>query len=162
MTGNKHMMVAMIVAPILAIISYFATDYIVSDEPVVAADGQSYALLPRSNCRYQSGQCTLRNGDLEIMLRLTKDPQGRHALEAKSTHELEGLKVAISKANQGAAPTGLQRLDKDGLHWALALPAKPEADTELRLATLVDGTTFYASTETTFFEYDTVFPRTDW
>lgn len=159
---NKHVTVAMIVAPLLAVISYFATDYIVSDEPIVAVEGSSYALLPRSNCRYQSGQCTLRNGDIEINLRMTSDPQGRYALEAKSSQPLEGLKLALTPEGSADQPVGLSPVDEQRQHWSMALHQVPANDVELRLATRVDGTHFYASTETTFFEYDTVFPRSDW
>lgn len=163
MSSNKHITVAMIVAPILAIISYFATDYIVSEDPVVAAKGDTYALLPRSNCRYQSGECAMRNGDIEIVFRLTT-VNDDYVLEAQSNRPLKGVKAALTNPNQpsDAAPSDLRAIDDSGQHWAWALPAKPSPQSELRIAALADGIKFYASTQTTFFDSDSTELRTEW
>lgn len=52
---NKHVVIAMLVAPVLAVIAYFAVDASVSEPPKAAQPGQSYPLAVRSNCRYTSG-----------------------------------------------------------------------------------------------------------
>ena len=65
---NKHTVMAMIITPMLAVIAYFATDHLVSEPPQEARPGQSYKLAAKSNCRYQSGICTLKNGDVEVRL----------------------------------------------------------------------------------------------
>lgn len=163
MSSNKHMTVAMIVAPILAIISYFATDYIVSEDPVVAAKGDTYALLPRSNCRYQSGECAMRNGDVEIVFRLSM-VNDTYVLEAQANRPLTGVKAALTSQGQSsdAMPSDLRALDDSGQHWAWTLPAKPSPQSELRVAALADGIQFYASTQTTFFEDDSTELRTQW
>jgi hypothetical protein len=44
----------MIVAPILAIISYFTVDYYVAEVPHKAKQGQSYKMLVKPNCRWAS------------------------------------------------------------------------------------------------------------
>ena len=66
---NKHLILAMFVAPVLAIIAYFSVDSIVSEKPQAALQGSSYKLAAKSNCRYQSGNCTLKNGDIEVQIR---------------------------------------------------------------------------------------------
>ena len=43
MLTNKHVVIALIVAPILAVIAYFATDAAVGEKPHKAQAGKSYA-----------------------------------------------------------------------------------------------------------------------
>jgi len=62
---NKHVITAMIVAPILAIVSYYAVDLMVKEQPKAAVEGQAYKLIAKSNCRYSSGACDLVNGDFK-------------------------------------------------------------------------------------------------
>ncbi|NOQ87942.1 MAG: hypothetical protein GQ550_03380, partial [Gammaproteobacteria bacterium] len=50
---NKHLILAMFVAPVLAIIAYSSVDTIVSEQPQAAMQGSSYKLAAKSNCRYQ-------------------------------------------------------------------------------------------------------------
>jgi len=65
---NKHLIIAMIVAPILAVIAYYGVDRVVSETPHKAVKGQSYPLAAKSNCRYKSGECTLKNGDISLTI----------------------------------------------------------------------------------------------
>lgn len=163
MFKNKHMTTAMVVAPLLAIVSYFATDYIVSDLPVNAAQGESYALVARSNCRYQSGQCTFRNGELEVEFQLVQSGDGQSVLKARSSHPLQGAQVAlVGQENSNVQPVMLEKSDDSGERWAVPINGSVEGKNELRVAMLANSTTFYGSTETTFFQYDTIFPRDDW
>ena len=162
MFKNKHILTAMIVAPLLAIFSYFATDYIVGDLPELAEEGSIYSLIARSNCRYQSGQCTLENGDIEVDLRLTSNEAGQTLLLARSSHPLKGAQAALVNQNQDQAPQTLVQTDKDGEYWQLVLNHDDIQAKELRIAMQSNNTMFYASTDTTFFDYDTIFPRDQW
>ena len=60
---NKHVITAFIVAPILAVLSYYAVDLLLKEQPHVAVAGSSYPLVAQSNCRYTSGRCDLKNAD---------------------------------------------------------------------------------------------------
>jgi len=163
MFKNKHITIAMVVAPLLAIASYFATDYIVSDLPVSATQGESYALVARSNCRYQSGQCTFRNGDLEVKLQLAENKQGQRVLRVQSSHPLTGAQVALVNAkDQDSNPTSLTMDDKKGKNWTAPIQGSLEDKAELRIAMLSDNTTFYGSTGTTFFKHDAIYPNVHW
>ena len=42
---NKHMVIAMLMAPVLALISYYAVNALVSETPHAAEAGQSYLLV---------------------------------------------------------------------------------------------------------------------
>ena len=69
MFTNKHVVVAMLVAPILAILAWFAVDALVSERPHVAHEGGAYRLAAKPSCRYASGMCELENADLKISIR---------------------------------------------------------------------------------------------
>ena len=51
MWKNKHVVVAMLVAPILAILAWFAVDSMVAERAHSAKPGASYKLVAKSNCR---------------------------------------------------------------------------------------------------------------
>lgn len=164
MFKNKHITTAMIVAPLLAVISYFATDYIVSDIPQAVSEGDTYALVARSNCRYASGVCTLRNGDVEVKLKLDQDGAGNTVLRAHSNLPLLGAQVALVNNKDTGLPTSLTKTgDRE---WQLDMKSSHDdtlmAISEIRIAMVSEENTFYGSTSTEFFRYDTVFPRQDW
>ena len=65
---NRHVLVASLVAPLLALLAWFAIDFFTSETPHAAVEGQSYALVEKPNCRYDSGLCGLKNNDFELEL----------------------------------------------------------------------------------------------
>ena len=73
----------MIVAPLLAVIAWFAVDRPVAERPHVAREGHAYPLMARSDCRYTSGQCSLENASFKSTLRYDKA-----FLEKKSLYSL--------------------------------------------------------------------------
>ena len=173
MFKNKHMTIAMIVAPLLAVISYFATDLIVSDLPNTAQAGQAYPMVAKPNCRYQSGHCVLKNGDIEIELRLAAadthanvNAGNSHVLLARSNVPLKGVKVELvgpDARNEAPKVYDLQAVDGSQQRWHTQLSIDPFAISELRIAMLAHSdATFYASTGTTFFKHDTAFPLAEW
>ena len=69
MWTNKHVIVSLLVAPILAILAWFGVDYLVAEQAQPAEQGTMYPLVARSNCRYDSGQCDLANNDVKMSIR---------------------------------------------------------------------------------------------
>ena len=63
---NKHVIVAMVVAPILAVFAWFATGMLVDEQGHTMKDGSLYTLNVKSNCRWESGKCSLKNEDIQI------------------------------------------------------------------------------------------------
>lgn len=163
---NKHVILAMFVAPVLAIMAYFATDSIVSEKPHKAETGEQYKLAARSNCRYQSGLCTLHNGDVEIDVRINRlsAASGEAFVELllQSNTPLQQALVSFGSNDAGAShdtrPVALAG-SADMLGWRTELEAALSAQTELRLAVMISGTAFYASVPTVFADYDTSFSR---
>ena len=150
MWKNKHVIVAMLVAPVLAIMGWFAVDYFVAERPHAAVPGTAYPLVARPNCRYGSGRCELVNNDFVVSLTLTTDT-GLPVLRLSASHPLSEAHGAV-----GAAPAGLDEPrafaanGADGTDWSLALDSEPAAGDTLRVAVKAQQSTYYAEIGTAF------------
>jgi hypothetical protein len=159
MFKNKHVIVAMIVAPILALISYFATDFIVGEDPSVAEAGKSYPLVARSNCRYASGVCTLVNGDFEVKISLASAADGLPVLNMYANQALDGVRLAMIQDNKEYPQLGMTQSSSDMTSWHTDLTQMPQNVDELRIAMQSSGAVFFASVGTDFFQHDARFPE---
>lgn len=145
MFKNKHMVVAMVVAPILAIISYFATDYIVSEKPQKTLSGQTYKMRVKSNCRWESGKCTIDNGDVSI------DITGKYLnsrnldLNLTSNVELNGIKIAFDKKD--LPPQSMKQINP--MSWSVLLDTSTYAQ-KINLAISIKESIFFAQIPTIF------------
>ena len=148
MFTNKHVIIAMIVAPILA---WFAVGEFTGEQPKLAQPGQSYPLVEKSNCRYQSGACDLENGDFKLRLILQEDPTGPEFLLTAS-HPLEGVVLAVDATDAQPQPSPMRASDGTGLEWRIALGEKPAADERVRLVAKAAGSSYFADAATTFLQ----------
>ena len=144
MFKNKHIIVALIVAPILAIMSWFATGYFVDERPHVMKEGGLYTMNVRSNCRWASGQCTLLNNDLRI------DITGKYTSETleltlESTLPIQEVKAAYDKHD---VPYTLV-FDTTTSKWKGILDLRHKTQF-INFVFSVNGTAFYAQVPTTF------------
>jgi hypothetical protein len=148
---NRHMVVATLMAPVLALISYFAVDAMFSEDPQPAEQGQSYPLVEKPGCRYGSGQCALENGEFKLELRIEPLGGDRRLLRVSSAFPLEGVMVAVVAGElEKSAPRAMDPDDGDGLAWSLELPATdPELD-RLRLVASADGSLYFGDAATRF------------
>lgn len=152
------MILAMFVAPVLALIAYFATDHVVSEKPQAAQQGNSYKLAARSNCRYQSGRCTLHNGDVEVNVWVER-VGSLIELVLQSNMPLQKALVSFVVGEDETAPAMMQPAGSEDNTWRARFElAEPEKST-LRLALDMSGTVFFAETPTVFIDYDTTYSR---
>ncbi len=151
MFTNKHVIIAMIVAPILAVLAWFAVGEFTGEQPKLAQPGQSYPLVEKSNCRYQSGACDLENGDFRLRLILQEDPTGPEFLLTAS-HPLEGVVLAVDATDAQPQPSPMRASDGTGLEWRIALGEKPAADERVRLVAKAAGSSYFADAATTFLQ----------
>jgi hypothetical protein len=141
---NKHLLTASLMAPILALMSYFAIDALVGESPHAAEEGQSYQLVEKPNCRYDSGSCGLKNGDFELKLHTEELENDRLLLVLESVFPLEGVLVGLleSEADE-AQPVDMRPVGDDGLTWSLDLVRpNPEAG-RLQLVAAAKGSLYY-------------------
>ena len=156
---NKHVILAMFVAPVLAIIAYFATDYVVSEKPHQAQQGNSYKLAAKSNCRYQSGQCTLYNGDVEVNVRAERITGSLIELRLHANMPLQNVLVSSVVANEETDPVVMQPAVAEENTWRATFDIVDVEKSSLRLVLELSGLLFYAEMPAVFIDYDTTFSR---
>ncbi len=141
---NKHVITSFIVAPILAIISYFAVDYYVAETPHKAKQGQDYKMLVKPNCRWESGMCDLINGDLEIAITSQTKTYGLNQLFLDSSTPLKGVKFAlVEKRNKTSEPVSMLATDANQTAWK-SLKINVSKSDYLQFAISVNESVFYA------------------
>ena len=155
---NKHVIVAMLVAPILALISYFSVDAVVAEKPHAAQVGEHYSLLEKSNCRYNSGVCDLKNGDVELKIKPEWVTNQRLRLTISSSKPLQNVIGArVNMLGEEVAPNVMQNADHEGFTWSTEMIA-PDADLErLHVAVAINETWYYADAALKFINYQAAF-----
>lgn len=142
MWKNKHVIIALLVAPVLAIIAWFAVDRMVAEEPQAAVPGGAYELVAKPNCRYASGECELVNNDFQLVLALSDG-----VMMLSASHALDSVKLALGDA---AGTYGVpQALEGDGHSWRLAFEGA-STDESIRVLASAGGASYYAETSLAF------------
>lgn len=152
MFKNRHVIVALLVAPVLAILTWFAVGSLWGEKAAPAQPGNSYPLVARSNCRWASGQCDLENNDLELILRYDPELQGTLVLSA--SHTLDSVLVALASPGEEVSPRRMRPSGGDGRQWRLALTVPPGADVRLRLVAAAAGASYFGDTAALFLAGD--------
>jgi hypothetical protein len=147
---NKHVVIAMIVAPILAVMAWFAAGQFAGETPQAAVPGQSYPLVEKSNCRYPSGACDVENEGLR--LRLTAGEARGNELLLTSSHPLDGVVLGVGSADEETEPAAMRAADGQRLEWRLQLGAAPLPVQRIRLVALAAGSSYFADVGTTFLQ----------
>lgn len=157
MFSNKHVVLALLVAPVLAVLSWFLAGQWLGEKPHAAVEGSSYPLVAQSNCRYHSGRCDLRNGDMRLSVVATAE-NGKQRLVLTSGRALQAAYLAVGsdKPDEGssglgqksvshplAKPEPMQRVDHDGLRWQTELERLPMAGQRLYVAATANGAHWY-------------------
>ncbi|MEM8496734.1 MAG: hypothetical protein AAF542_01855 [Pseudomonadota bacterium] len=147
MCRNKHVVVALLVAPMLALIAYFAVDSIVAEKPQKAIAGSSYPLAAKSNCRYASGRCSLVNGDLRVEIHSVDN-----ALLISSSHAAAIVRAALLDAKHDHENhLDLTPIGNDH-EWRGELPDTGVLRMQLRIAIVVAGSRYFAEVGLLFAE----------
>ena len=144
MFSNKHMVIAMLVAPVLAIMAWFAVDYFVAERPHAAKPGAAYKLVAKSNCRYDSGQCDLENEDFVLKLRPLRISGDTVSLELSSRFALQSVTLALVESGTELTPSQLISGQSDGRAWTGEIPAPAAGDAAIRVAVVAQNATWYA------------------
>jgi len=155
---NKHLILAMFITPVLAILAYFATDYMVSEKPQMAQQGEAYKLAASSNCRYQSGVCTLKNGDIEVSVRAQRIDNNQLEIMVNSDLEIQSALVLFvnDKEDNKSKPVAMKA--ESGNSWKIKLNQNAGENT-LRLALGIGGSLYYTETSAVFIDYKTSFSQ---
>jgi hypothetical protein len=127
---DKHVVMASVMAPVLGLVAYFGMGALIGEKPQPAEAGKSYQLVEKSNCRYNSGLCGLKNVDFELTLSAEPLEAGRLLLKLHSENPLDGVKVAlIENSTDETLPLDMQASGSDGLDWSMDIEIPdPERD----------------------------------
>ena len=156
---NKHLILAMFVAPVLAIIAYFAVDYMVSEKPHAAVQGSSYKLVAKSNCRYKSGACTLKNADIEVHMRAQHTADKLVELSMYSELPIQNAIISYVVGDDASEPTQMIAASAEMKDWNISFYLKDPENSTLRLALSISDTIYYAETTAVFVDYETSFSQ---
>ncbi len=157
---NKHVVTAMIVAPLLAVLAYFAVDMLVKEQPHVAVAGEAYPLLAKSNCRFSSGQCDLKNASFNSTLRVEANSEKAGVLTLSSSHALQIATVGfVTSGGLEIAPSPMLANDQSQKQWSLDLPDNISSQSAVRVALQANDAFYFAETELTFANYQTSFEK---
>ncbi|MEM8983894.1 MAG: hypothetical protein AAGC71_12765 [Pseudomonadota bacterium] len=148
MWRSPHIIVALLVAPVLAVLAYFAASKLVGDTAGPAQRGASYPLLVGANCRRSSGQCQLSNAQLRIDLTMTAYSDAAITLELYASNTFDG--VLIGDGTDKATASPFERIAP--LRWRVALPHPSDAAT-LPFVAVADTTAFFAELPTDFLQH---------
>lgn len=152
MFTNKHVVVAMLVAPVLAIMAWFAVDRFIGEQPHAAKAGAAYSLVAKSNCRYASGQCDLANGDFEITLRSSAHTGRGQAIDLASRFPLQQAMLATVEGGTETAPAAMRASDAGARRWSGVINQPKGPESRIRLAVTAQETTYFAEVPVTFLE----------
>lgn len=151
MWKNKHVVIAMIVAPILAVLAWFAVGAMVGEQAQVAEPGAAYPLVARSNCRWESGECELTNNDLEMTIlplelgaqytRLSLDSD--LPLTQATFALLLGENEVTANAEHDASPDAPAQM-------TVTIPAFADPEAMLRVAVTVQESIYFAEVPVLF------------
>lgn len=156
MFKNKHVIISLIVAPILAIMGYFAVDAFVAETPHAAKPGERVELVEKPNCRYSSGACDLKNGDFEMRIHAKWSDDVQVLLTLESNVTLDGVIAAhVTNESHNVPPINMQPLDDDGHKWALQIVNPNLKADRLRLAASANQAIYYGDASLTFINYET-------
>jgi len=149
----------MFVAPLLAIIAYFSVDYIVSEKPKAAQQGGTYKLAAKSNCRYQSGVCTLKNGDIEVKLHARRIDERMVELNMYSELPIQNAIISYVAGEFTSEPVAMNTESAAAGDWYVTLELSDPENSQLRMALSIADAMYYAETTAVFIDYETSFSR---
>jgi len=148
---NKHVLIATIMAPVLGLVSYYGIGALFGEKPQKAETGQSYQLVEKPNCRYNSGLCGLKNVDFELTLSFERLGNDRLLLKLVSENPLDGVKLALVESpTDENKPRDMRATRADGLNWSLDIKLPdPERD-RLHLVASSMQTLYFGDVATKF------------
>ncbi|MFT5710000.1 MAG: hypothetical protein ACI8QT_000688 [Halioglobus sp.] len=149
MFTNKHVVIALIVGPILAILAWIGVGQIAGEEAAAAVSGKSYPLVEKSDCRYESGHCKLENEDFKLILRLEQRDIGA-VLVLKSVHPLEGVMMSVAESGGETSPSAMRARDAQNMEWVIPIKELPTPAQRLYLVASSRGVQYFGDVATLF------------
>jgi hypothetical protein len=145
---NKHVVIALIVAPILSILAWFAVGEIAGEKAKPAKWGESYPLVEKSNCRYESGRCGLENEGFKLTLQVAEGKD----LSLASAHPLRRVMITVGDPTQELPPVAMIAADGAGLKWRYPMTTLPGSTDRIRVVATTEHNAYFGDASTVFIE----------
>ena len=151
---NKHSVIAVIMAPILAVVTYFGVGWIFGEKPQLAREGQSYPMVEKPNCRRDGGSCGLKNADFELELTVSQESGEGLELRLESAHALDGVMIALARGDAvEPKPHAMRRADSSGMVWTTEVGLPDTTQDRLQLVAAVGNMYWFGDVSTAFTEH---------
>jgi len=151
MWKNWHVVAALLVAPVLAIVAWFAVDRFAAERPHAARPGQDYPLVAKSNCRWPSGVCDLVNESFRLTLTPTALDAGELRLRVESRFALSAATVGLApSAGVSSQPVAFSPAGAGATRWSGTLPAPRGEGAVLQIVVNADGSRYFAEVPVVF------------
>ena len=151
MWKNKHLIIALLVAPILAILAWFAVGQIAGEKAQVAEPGVAYPLVARSNCRWESGECELVNNNLKLTILPLELGAQYTRLSLDSEFPLAQATFALlSDGNEITANAEHDESADAAAQMIVTIPAFADPEAMLRVAVTVHESLYFAEVPVIF------------
>ncbi len=161
MWKNKHVVVAMLVAPLLAIFAWYGVDAIVAERAESAKPGELYPLVARSNCRYESGQCDLINNEFKLVIRAIEVRSGKTTLALESEFSLANASLSLVSGDNEVLATVVPGRPSDmPAQWIVTIASSATPAAILRVAVTVQQSVYFAEVPVIFLQPQTTSPLT--
>jgi hypothetical protein len=159
MFRNFHFIVALLVAPALAILAWYAADTALGERKEPAKEGLGYELIGDSNCRYESGTCTMTNGNFELDIQVDRaGGENQLAVRLESAHPLDAMSMGwVNPGAEKTEQTALEPANDRRTRWEGVIPGEASTKARMRVLARADGTSYYGEAKTVFIDYETSF-----
>ena len=150
MLTNKHVLAALLVAPILAVLAWYGAGQLTDDveqQAAPAQGGASYPLVERPGCRYPGGECGLSNEGFKLAIVVMPTGQLRMTSAVPLDLVLVGLE---SEGDQGPVKALPVSAEQD--RWVHNFIVMPSSEDRLRVVAGVSGASLFGDVALTFTE----------
>ena len=113
---NRHVKIALIMAPVLALISYGITGYF---QPSSEQDAGDYQLQLATDCKPKDNSCVMKSGEFEIML-ISSIKKDKQQLGIVANQSISYLSVALAKGDNKFKQFKVMKSD-DNKYWHVSL-----------------------------------------
>ncbi len=144
---NRHLKIAFIIAPFLAIGGYALIDQYQYSQQIKQAKAL-YPLVVQGACRLRDdGGCLLRHDTLQVELKTAdRQPDGSLTVVVATSAALQGGKLGYGRSGEEVPQRSL-RQGEDARHWLVSIPASnlTAGDRlDLRMALVSEGRVYIA------------------
>ena len=148
---HRHVVVALLVAPCLALLTWYATGIFITNDKnklMIAKPGDAFPLMERSGCRYPGGHCKLVNK--EVVIRISSEEKGR--FNFISSLPLQGLLVGLA-SHTDTPPIRVLSHSSDSQTWIWQPVKWPTTHDAIRLVAMANEVSYFGEASLMFLSH---------